>query len=547
MPSQSPPQQTSRRVTFFVWLTIACFLLVPDLIFGQLHSTYLVKASSSNVLIALLLAALITLSRARLLGLVLLTVFFLMQATQLAHYRSFGVFYSGVDIARMFKELADTSDAIIDLGQFLLLPFLLSALCYCLAMLAYAKYKTRTVSLPYVSALTLVLLCVPLMQALGSKASQKFQPNVTTLALKNGHYSVSFFVARQLKLWTGTTAAFREYKPYALSPVPTEKPNIVVLMGESTSYLNMGVFGYTRQTTPDLQPYLQHPNFILARGISSAVSTRVSLALFYNLIYEPDNPKALGAMQHSLYRLAKQQGYATAYISTQKNAGGLTYSFSANAIDIWKDSNALAVYPGQYDNRLLLALRDLSLPDDKAHFITLHMLSAHTPYIDNYPRDAAIYPDTGQNQHDYIVNSYDNAIHYTQKLIADIYAYFDARKQPVYIFFVPDHGEAMGQNGRYGHNTVQLESALVPILVYGSNVPASTMAPLKERLGCLTNHYLVGKEIAALMGYRVDNPNEVADTYYLNGTGAFGEAGYLPYSLHEQRQLRCPHETAAAH
>ena len=168
------------------------------------------------------------------------------------------------------------------------------------------------------------------------------------------------------------------------------------------------------------------------------------------------------------------------------------------------------------------------------------MLSAHTPYIDNYPRDAAIYPDTGQRQHDYIVNSYDNSIHYTQQLIADIYAYFDARKQPVYIFFVPDHGEAMGQEGRYGHNTVQLESALVPILVYGSHIPENAMTTLKQRLGCLTNHYLVGKEIAALMGYHVHNPNEVNDTYYLNGTGAFGEAGYMAYSLQEQRQLRCP-------
>ena len=195
-PTSTP---TSRLVTLVVWLSIAGFLLLPDLIFGLLHSTYLVKASISNVAIAFLLAGLITLSRSRWLAIVLLSVFFLMQATQLAHYRYFGVFYSGFDIALMFKEWGDTREAMADLGSFLFLPALLSALCYGIVLAVYHRYKTSIVTLPYLSALTLLLLCVPMMQALGSKASQKFQPNVTSLAVKNGHYSVSFFLARQLK------------------------------------------------------------------------------------------------------------------------------------------------------------------------------------------------------------------------------------------------------------------------------------------------------------------------------------------------------------
>lgn len=77
-------------------------------------------------------------------------------------------------------------------------------------------------------------------------------------------------------------------------------------MGESTSYLNMGIFGYERDTTPDLTPYLENPSYFQLPAISSAVSTRVSLALFYNLIYEPNNAKAIVNMEQSLYRLAKQ-------------------------------------------------------------------------------------------------------------------------------------------------------------------------------------------------------------------------------------------------
>lgn len=97
----------------------------------------------------------------------------------------------------------------------------------------------------------------------------------------------------------------------------------------------------------------------------------------------------------------------------------------------------------------------------------------------------------------------------------------------------------MGQHGRYGHNFVQLDSALIPILVYGSNLAPERLAAMRSRLGCLTNHYLVVKEIARLLGYRLENPNETEDIYYLNGTSAFGEAGFMRYSLKEQRRLHC--------
>ncbi len=41
-------------------------------------------------------------------------------------------------------------------------------------------------------------------------------------------------------------------------------------------------------------------------------------------------------------------------------------------------------------------------------------------------------------------------------------------------------------------------------------------------------HYEMGKLIAGLLGYRVDNPNERAGAYYLNGTDLSGSEGYLP-------------------
>jgi len=38
-------------------------------------------------------------------------------------------------------------------------------------------------------------------------------------------------------------------------------------------------------------------------------------------------------MDTALFRLAKQAGFQTHYLTTQKNAGGLSYSFSIADID----------------------------------------------------------------------------------------------------------------------------------------------------------------------------------------------------------------------
>lgn len=534
------------KYNLWVFLALVAFLLLPDVIYSNMNSAYLAGASWRNLMVACLIAFFLTFSKGKKLGVFLLVLFFLMQATQLAHYQYFGVFYSAFDIALMFKELRDTFTTVADILGFLLKPLLLSVTFFALALTLYLSHNKKLKSIPYLSVFFLVALLIPFMQSFASKASQKFQPNVKEMAIKNSLYSTSYYLAREIKIALGITQDMPSYQSYVVEKLAEKKANVVILMGESTSYLNFATFGYPRDTTPDLVSYLDNPNFFQLPGISSAVSTRVSLALFYNLIYEPNNAAAISSMEHSLYRLAKQQGYSTYYITTQLNAGGLTYSFSVKDIDLWKENSDLSHYEGDYDNRLLLELKAQNIDFSKPNFITLHMRSAHGPYVKNYPREDAFFQDENVSETEYIVNTYDNSIRYTQKQIVDIYRYFESIKEPVYIFFVPDHGETMGVDGRYGHNTVKLDSAQVPILFYGVNVPAPEIAAIKERLGCLTNHYLVGKEIARFLGYQVTNPNETPDVFYMNGIDAFGEAGYTSYSLSKQREALCHNLQAIA-
>lgn len=527
------------RFTVYSFLFFLAFCYLPDLIYGLLNSAYLAPDNSKNFFIVALLSAFLTLSRSQAFKVTILVILFLLQATQLANFQYFGGFYSAYDMVLMTNELHDTLINIKDAFWHLMIPVCVSFALLLIAIVGNRFCYPKAYSIPYLNWVFVLVLLVPFMQALKSNTSQKFQPNLTHSAIKNGLYSVSYFTAHQIKLALGKVKVFPEYQDYMVQPIDGKRPNVVVLMGESTNYDHLGIFGYDRDTTPDLTPYVDSPRFIMLPALSSAVSTRVSLALFYNVVYEPDNAKLIGSMSNSLYRLAKQQGYNTYYISTQMNAGGLTYSFSVRDIDVWKDDADLTGFNSKYDDRLLMALKTQNIDYSQPNFITLHMRSAHGPYIDNYPRNQVHYPDEDVGYHDYMVNTYDNSIRYTQKVIADIYAYFDSIGEPVYIFFVPDHGEVLGVDGRYGHNSLHLDNAKVPFLFYGVGVKEAEIQAIKDRLGCLTNHYEIGKLVARYLGFEIQNPNEKDDTYYMNGVDAFGEAGYLEYRMSDSRAKFC--------
>ncbi len=515
-------------------------MLLPDMIYGLFNENYQSGYDVKSVTITLLLMVFLLLSRTPRLNAVIIFVLAYMQVTQLMYFQYFGGFYSAFDIVLMMAETQDALLGFVDAAPFMILPFALSAGFYLLAHLTYKKYQQEIVTLPYISILLVLFLFTPFLQSLRSEASQKYQPNISHSSIKNGLYSLSFFAARQLKVVAGIRKEMPHYLPYEITKTQPVDANVVVLMGESLSYMNMGLYGYQRNTTPDLMPYRDDQNFFFLPSISSAVSTRVSLALFFNTVYEPNNTAHISKMDTSLFRLAKQAGFATHYITTQKNAGGLSYSFSLADIDTWKEDKHLGGYEGEFDNRLLLELKSLQLDLASPQFITLHMRSAHAPYIDNYPKQQAVYPVEGQPYESYMINSYDNSVLYTQKVIADIYEFFKDSGKPTYIYFTPDHGELMGQGGRFGHNSVDLDMARVPFMFYGVNISQQQIQAVKDDLGCMPNHYQISHQIAKVLGYNISNPNEEAGQYYLNGTDVFGEAGYMQYSLQKLQEETCP-------
>lgn len=521
--------------TSFIFFSVFIFSFAPDYIYSLVNEHYIGNQTGKSIATSLILVTLISLSKPNLLVKLIFLFLMILQTSQLMYFHYFGSFYSAFDLILALRETTDALAGFWDVSIFLLIPLSISLIFSSSSFFFYNKFSKKSKSYLSINFLLYLVLCVPLLQSLKSSSSQKFQPNITQSAIKNGLYSFSYFISFQTKNILGVNKKIPEYKKYETTKLPQVDANIVIIMGESLSSMNMGLFDYVRPTTPNLSSLQNDPNFIYRHSLSSAVSTRVSLALFFNTVYEPDNISHLQGMETALFRLAKQSGFNTHYITTQKNAGGLTYSFSLKDIDTWKDDSNLKHHSSEYDDRLLLELDSMDLDYSEPQFITLHMRSAHSPYVDNYPNDFEAYPVEGVNYHDYLKNSYDNSVKYNDKIITDIFNFFKNTGKPTYIFLTSDHGELTGQNGKFGHNQVDLEIAKIPFLFYGANISKEAVSGISTDVGFLPNHYTISKKIAELLGYKITNPNEESNKFFLNGTGVFGEAGYMSYDIEQEK------------
>lgn len=198
------------------FIALLAFILLPDVIYGFFNTAFHTSAAGKNAIIAMLLALFINFSASKTTTVFIITLCFLMQATQLAHFHYFGAFYGAFDIALMFKETRHVFATAVDIYSFLALPIAVSFVFYLLALTVNLKFFKKTPKLPFLSVLFVIALLVPFLQALSSDTSQKFQPNATHLSIKNSLYAVSYFAALEVKTALGYSQEMPEYKPYII-------------------------------------------------------------------------------------------------------------------------------------------------------------------------------------------------------------------------------------------------------------------------------------------------------------------------------------------
>lgn len=312
--------------------------------------------------------------------------------------------------------------------------------------------------------------------------------------------------------------------------------NVILVMGESMSSDHMSSFHYFRPTTPFLNSLKKNPKVIFKSGISAGVCTDISLSMFFNSVLRPDGTMQIASTQWNLFKMAKNNGFQTYFISAQSpySLNIIRNYLFPKFIDHYVDSNDLfSIYfknKGFYDEGLVEYLQEMDF--SKPVFLVLHQKGSHFPYILRYPEKFDIFKTAESDFKQYQIDTYDNSLSYTDSLIASLYKLVPQKtRRPTLIIVTSDHGESLGESGIFGHNHLQRpEQFHVPMIFISLNGADLDILKQKDKEdvnSAYMSHYELSQIIASLLGYHISNfSTQRNQGYFVDGNVLNGASGF---------------------
>ena len=508
-----------KPVTSRAWLnlvllaSLSCVLLLADDFLQQLFtSNNRAELELGYGATLWLFSAALWLCNRRALVVAIVLLFVLMQLLQLGNISFFGEPLSAVDIQSLLNDSAEVRQTAMHSAAQHWPVLLCVAVPYGLLLALHLLVPTR-VALPQ-SRWALVLIAVVLLSKPYRATYRNLDSFVASPSRSALHNSLNVFSAWAVRL------AFREevslppspFAPYTLSAIPSSARHVWLVVADSLRSDRLGLFGYSRDTTPQLAAYLRdHPDAFARRGIAAGVATDVSLPYLLNPIREPGQDNLLRSGQINLFRFAREAGFRTHWLSSQESK--LLAHLGSRYLDvsITREDHPLRFL--QRQDRALLDILGQQRWADR-NFVVLNLRTAHLPYAQNYRQESTPppWPDQGPEGQS---NAYDNSIHYLDAMLTQILADFDRLEGERYLIITGDHGQRLGEGGYWGHNDLVPEVSDVPVIVVAREAPSGALADFsRERW---ISHYEAGKWLAARLGTKIDNPNLRPNEYFVHG------------------------------
>jgi len=314
--------------------------------------------------------------------------------------------------------------------------------------------------------------------------------------------------------------AVSEYDRFVRKSYPRnqefDRKNIILIIIDSIRSDHMQIYGYHRSNTPYLS-YLMEKGSL--KKIKLALSTCPETACGILSTFASKNYSSLADYNFKIYELLKDLGYDVYFIC----AGDLTYyqrvkSYFGKDIDFYFDGNYSNKYPAEDDSVIFEGLKKVPDFSGTPTFFYFHMMSVHFMGI-RYENYAKYQPSKivskdhwlfmrGVYDEEAIINRYDNGILQVDAFLKGIMLEL---KQKNYlsnsvIFILGDHGESLGERGRFGHDYQVYQTDIsIPLLIidevdydYG-NMDFATqidIAPtITERLGLKIPECWQGKSL----------------------------------------------------
>lgn len=248
----------------------------------------------------------------------------------------------------------------------------------------------------------------------------------------------------------------------------------VIVIGESTSKHHMSLYGYGRNTNPQLS----QQEFVLFDHAKSPNAHTVP-ALEKALTFKNKHNPNLGIENGSIIDLANQAGYETHWISNQAFSGEheTPISVIASKADYKTYTNATGATSTLDEALIEPYVKALSATKNKVIFI--HLMGTHLSYKQRYDKEYDIFKDDfnlagmqwNETQQTFI-NQYDNAILYNDFVVNEILKELQKTNTVATFTYFSDHGdEVYDYRNFHGHSDVKLSKYMydVPLLLWFSD------------------------------------------------------------------------------
>ncbi|WP_310460453.1 phosphoethanolamine--lipid A transferase [Sphaerotilus sp.] len=290
-------------------------------------------------------------------------------------------------------------------------------------------------------------------------------------SLMRNHKEIRYLITPTNVLWSAGSVVAADLKgaakprqPIGLDAQPgpqlqarTRPAVLVVVVGETARAANWGLNGYARQTTPELAKIPALVNF--RQVTSCGTNTEVSVPCLFAPVGRRDYDEAAIRGSESLLHVLHRAGVGVLWRDNQSGCKGVCEGLPSEEV-LKLNPPGLCADGRCLDEALLQGLDERLAQAKGTQVLVMHQLGNHGPsYFRRYPeafakfQPACTQDDLRQCSPAEIVNAYDNALLYTDHVLATLIGQLQARAATVdsAVVYVSDHGESLGEANLFLH------------------------------------------------------------------------------------------------
>lgn len=239
----------------------------------------------------------------------------------------------------------------------------------------------------------------------------------------------------------------------------------VIVIGESAVRSHLSLYGYDRDTTPELEK--SRDELVVFRDVISAMPV-TNYSLYYFLTF-----KTLADQMHpraTIMSILDHAGYHIDVYSTQEN-------FGENSVSALFTQWHPRYHEEEFDGCLIEDVRESLANREGPTLIILHIMGSHITYRNRYPESFSYFTEEkNDNSIKEInplfqenINSYDNSIRYTDFVLGSIIGELKKAGGKNMLFYFSDHGENVETSFLQNYRDAEKrESYEVPFLFWFS-------------------------------------------------------------------------------